>query len=124
MYRYTIGEGQWDCYCDTEILHDEKYSKKKFLDICKQAFSRLDYETRKKICHSFGDDGIHQIEDILIKEFGFIKPEKVTSHIHIVDLFDKTYQDSISCEDCSRSYELNGEMKCSYDECVLKEYFK
>jgi len=125
MYRYTIGQGQWDYYSNIELFHNSKYSSKEFIDICRKAFSELSFEERKEICYSFGDEGVELIKNILIQDFGFTPPNKVASHIHLRDLLGiKDYKDEITCEDCSKSYEVNGKIQCAYDECERKKLLK
>ena len=126
MYRYIIGEDCYDSYSEIEILHHEVYTKDQFINICKQALSKLDYKDRKTICDSYGDSGTYLIGDMLVKHFGFIQPDKVKSHIHLLDLLN--FGDYDNCVDCPKSYELNGKIHCTYDECgkreILKEEFE
>lgn len=124
MYRYTIGQDRWESYSEAELLHTNEYSRDEFLKICKEAFAKLDYKNRKHICDCYGDDGVHLLKNMLIKEFQFILPDKVTSHIHMGELLSYDYENHIDCEDCSKSYELNGVFKCSYDECKRRELLK
>ena len=49
MYRYTIGEDYYEDYHTYEILHKEKYTQEEFLNICKEAFKKLDFEKKKKL---------------------------------------------------------------------------
>ena len=66
------------------------------------------------------------VGDMLVKHFGFIQPDKVKSHIHLLDLLN--FGDYDNCVDCPKSYELNGKIHCTYDECgkreILKEEFE
>jgi hypothetical protein len=119
MYRYTIGQDQWECYSQIEIIHTEKYSKEEFLNICKEAFRKINIKDRKDIIECRGDSGAYTIKDILIKEYGFSLPNEIICHIHMVDLFPDNFA---SCEDCPKSYMLNGKLQCNNQKCEFRDF--
>ena len=121
MYRYTIGESSWEDYHTIELLHNKKYSKDEFLNICKQAYKKLSFENKKEIAQSYGEEGVYLIRDILVGEYDFKLSENITSHIHILDLFNSEY---LNCEDCPKSYMVNGKIQCNNLECEFREFLE
>ncbi len=119
MYRYTIGQDQWESYSQVEILHKEKYSEDEFLNICKEAFRKINTKDRKEIIEFRGDSGAYAIKNILIKEYGFLLPSEVICHVHMLDLFPDNFA---SCEECPKPYTLNDKLQCNNQKCEFKDF--
>jgi hypothetical protein len=118
MYRYTIAEDYWDDYKKYELIHEQIYSKEEFQNICKKAFKELDIKNRKEIIQSRASFGISDLIKILTKNYGFIIPDNIIVHLHLKDLFN--IEDN-NCEYCDHSYSINGNLKCNFEDCDMKE---
>ena len=87
MYRYTIGQGSYEDYYTYEILHKNKFTKEEFLNICKETFKKLSKKKQREIKEWYGDEGTHYIIELLVKDYGFVLPDKVIVNIHLSDLY-------------------------------------
>lgn len=114
MYRYTIGEDSYEEYHEYELLHKLKYTKEEFINLCKEAFKKLDFKNKKEIAESYGSIGTHYFVELLIDKYGFVKPDDVIQHIHISQAYDDNY---VGCEDCAHSYYLNEKLMCNSEYC-------
>jgi hypothetical protein len=118
MFRYKIGQDEFEDYYAYEILHEKQFTKEEFLNICKEAFNKLDVKIKKEIIDSYSSQGTHYVIEILTKEYGVKIPDKIIATIHLCELHN---MDGANCEDCSKSFYINGNFICTSDNCILKE---
>lgn len=121
MYRYIIVEDEWNKnsrYQEYELLHPNEYTRKEFLNICRDAFRKLNIEEQKFIFESEDSLGTGYVIEILEKEYGFILPDMITSQISLENLHNIN---NIHCKHCGYSYVLNNKTMCNIDVCNYRE---
>jgi len=87
MYKYEIGEDNHEY----KIYHKSQFTREEFLNICKEAFNKLDGKIKKEIINSCGTWGACFIVGILTKEYEFSFQKDSIVNIHLCELYEYEY---------------------------------